>query len=413
MSFDRCNLICNKADPLKLVSDGFEWSDSSWIEYRRRAYCRFESCELNIYELDPTRFFPPNGCFDIKVACDAIAAYSKKMGYTHLELPVSSLENPQMFVNFMHESGIGVIAKIDIHFMTSMCQGERFDLSELVSRFHFDGVHISGKSFAASDFSDRINFSARSLAEDVFVIADEDLGNFDADFFCNLPWTKELYNFLSGEHNDDVIERVLQAASDPMKIAPMSHSGSAESYGMLIDRIKGDYDDKFRIARTAVLLEMCMPAKKLMFMGTEYAQFVSADAAKSLEWFMLDFSKHHDFREYISSLNNFYLEHRELSAGGYRRLNARSFEKKSDIVAFERAIDERNKLIIVLSFADFDTRVAVDILADGEPKILFDTCGENAYVYSPVIHNDTLHLYMPRKSGIVLTFDNKIIELYL
>ena len=57
---------------------------------------------------------------------------------------------------------------------------------------------------------------------------------------------------------------------------------------------------------------MAHPGKKLLFMGSEFAQFAEWDEKKSIEWFMTDFPAHKDFQSYIARLNDFYLKNKPL-----------------------------------------------------------------------------------------------------
>lgn len=419
MTFDLCNSVGYNAKQPATINEAFCWNDSAWLKYRTRSQSRPQDCCLNIYEFEPVGFFSDGDFGDIFSASRDFVRYIKKTGYTYAELALVdcemcfSLLDLQRFVNALHEAGIGVIVKIDANLVASGRYNNVGDFLKIFEQYHFDGLHISSqvKHLPEPSFFYRVVSEIKGSYDGVFIISDAD--NLGADFHCDLVWTEELYKLLSGEDNEDfhvAIGRLLDSAGDAKKIIPLSYSGSAEKCGMLIEIIRGDYEDKFRLARLASLLEICLPAKKLTFMGTEYAQYSNATAGKTLEWFMLDFPTHRDYREYLSALNDFYLSSPVLNAGEYRRLNLCRCDSGAKVVAFERVLDENNMLVIVLSFSERDTRLAVDISSGGEPKVLFDTRGEDFEIYRPEIYGNALRLFMPGRSGIVLTFDNKIIK---
>ena len=138
----------------------------------------------------------------------------------------------------------------------------------------------------------------------------------------------------------------------------------------------GSYEDKFREARAALLLMMTYPGKKMLFMGTEFAQFREWDFASSLEWFMLDYPKHRSFREYTAALNRFYLSRPELyerdfSPEGFEWVLADESEK--NLVAYRRFDRRGNSLICIVSFSGARETVTLPIRAPYIPECLFHT----------------------------------------
>ncbi len=137
-------------------------------------------------------------------------------------------------------------------------------------------------------------------------------------------------------------------------ILPISHDEVVHGKLSLINKMHGSYEDKFRQMRTALLLFMTFPGKKMMFMGTEFAQFREWAWDNSLEWFMLDFPSHYDMREYVRALNIFYLSHKELyeidfSERGFKWINPDLCEENS--VIYRRRAISGKELIIVLNFS--------------------------------------------------------------
>ena len=54
----------------------------------------------------------------------------------------------------------------------------------------------------------------------------------------------------------------------------------------------GDYEQKFANLRNLMCWQMFHPGKKLLFMGSEFAQFIEWRFNEPLEWFLLDYPMH-------------------------------------------------------------------------------------------------------------------------
>ncbi len=200
----------------------------------------------------------------------------------------------------------------------------------------------------------------------------------------NLKWNMGLANDLYDYVMTDPVFRASKhkALNFPLMYAytenyvlPISHDEVVHGKLSFIDKMYGSYEDKFAEARVALMLYMTYPGKKLLFMGTEYAQFREWDYDNSLEWFMLDYPKHKAFRDYTRALNNFYLSHRELwqldlSPKGFTWLLPDENEK--NLVAFRRNAKRGSSLIVVLSFSGKEQRITIPVRSKNVERV-FDT----------------------------------------
>ena len=136
-------------------------------------------------------------------------------------------------------------------------------------------------------------------------------------------------------------------------VLPISHDEVVHGKGSLIDRMYGDYWQKFAGARAFATYMMTHPCKKLTFMGNEFGQFSEWDEARGLEWFMLDFNMHARLQLFHSELNRFYLDNSPLWQNdrdwdGFDWIDPDNREES--VLSYRRTDREGNELIVVINF---------------------------------------------------------------
>ena len=112
-------------------------------------------------------------------------------------------------------------------------------------------------------------------------------------------------------------------------------------------------------------------------MGTEFGQFREWDYEDSLEWFMLDYETHHEFREYVAALNRFYLREEALWSYDFSYLGFEWIivdEKEKNVIAFKRK-GIKDELTVFLNFSGKEQEIKFFTEKNAKLKCVFSSDG--------------------------------------
>ena len=104
-------------------------------------------------------------------------------------------------------------------------------------------------------------------------------------------------------------------------LLPFSHDETVHGKATILQKMWGDYEQKFPQARAMYLYMMTHPGKKLNFMGNEIGQLREWDEKREQDWDLRRYPLHDGFYQYIRRLNQLYLTHPSLSDKEYDTRN--------------------------------------------------------------------------------------------
>lgn len=231
----------------------------------------------------------------------------------------------------------------------------------------FDG---SNKNYESIAFFKKLNSSIELRFPDVIMAAEESTdwpmitkpvsdGGLGFHFKWNMGWMNDITAYVKRDpiyrqYHHTALNFSLMYSFNENYILPISHDEVVHCKNSVIDKMWGDYQQKFAGARLFMTYMMCHPGKKLMFMGSEFAQFREWDYASSLEWFMLDFPAHKTFHHFVSRLNRFYLSQSSLwecdtSWDGFTWI--RADDNSGNMSVFTRQNKNGKKLLCIMNFS--------------------------------------------------------------
>ena len=128
-----------------------------------------------------------------------------------------------------------------------------------------------------------------------------------------------------------------------------SHDEVVHGKCSMVNKMSGDYDQKFASLRALYGYQFAHPGKKLTFTGSEFAQFIEWNWQQPLDWNLLDYPRHREMLDYMRELNRLYREQPALSLqdhswDGFQWLNVDDAPRSS--IAFMRISGTQDHNII-------------------------------------------------------------------
>ncbi|MDE2006185.1 MAG: 1,4-alpha-glucan branching protein GlgB [Rhodospirillales bacterium] len=146
-----------------------------------------------------------------------------------------------------------------------------------------------------------------------------DAGGLGFGFKWNMGWMHDTLAYLAQDpvhrrwHHHRMTFGLLYAWSENF-VLPLSHDEVVHGKGSLLARIPGDAWQRHATLRAYYGFMWGYPGKKLLFMGSEFAQEAEWNHDRALDWHLLDAPAHRGVQALIGDLNRTYRAHPALHA---------------------------------------------------------------------------------------------------
>ena len=143
------------------------------------------------------------------------------------------------------------------------------------------------------------------------------VGGLGFSYKWNMGWMNDYLRYISMDsvyrkyHHNLLTFSMIYAYSENFTLV-LSHDEVVHGKCSMINKMPGDYWQKFAGLRTSYGYMYGHPGKKLLFMGGEFGQFNEWYYKKALEWNLLDYDMHRKLKDYVKVLNKLYREERAL-----------------------------------------------------------------------------------------------------
>ena len=185
------------------------------------------------------------------------------------------------------------------------------------------------------------------------------MGGMGFNYKWNMGWMNDTLSYFSLDpiyrkwHHDKITFSMMYAFSENF-VLPLSHDEVVHGKCSLINKMPGDYWQKFAGLRAFFGYWMAHPGKKLLFQGGEFGQFVEWKWDTSLDWHLPEkYEMHTKMLEFSKNLNKFYVENKEFwqvdfDWGGFEWIDCDNAD--DSMLSFIRRADNGDFVIAICNF---------------------------------------------------------------
>ena len=284
------------------------------------------------------------------------------------------------------------------------------------------GTNINLEAVA---FIKKLNKSIKDFDPSILSIAEEstaypritapyDYDGLGYDYKWNMGWMNDTIKYIKIDpmfrgSNSNLISFQMTYIFSERYILALSHDEVVHLKKSMLDKIPGQYDQKFAGLKTYMTYMMTHPGKKLNFMGTEIGQFTEWNELRELDWSVLQYERHQTLKKYIKDLNKLYLNSPSLYDDttywdGFEWVVVN--DNEHSVFAYKRKSHDET-LLVILNFAYCEWNNYTLNIDSGDYEVVL--CSEDEeYSGSKKLKNTTYHsdgkliIDLPYNSGIIL-----------
>lgn len=253
-----------------------------------------------------------------------------------------------------------------------------------LKEFHFDGIRIDalsnilywqgnpdrGINERAVEFVKYMNMTLKEMDSSIMLIAEDSTtyggvtkpvkdGGLGFDYKWDMGWMNDTLAYFKTHPYDrqrdyhKLTFSMMYFESENF-LLPFSHDEVVHGKATIVQKMNGQYEEKFPQARALYMYMYTHPGKKLNFMGNEIGHFREWDEKREQDWDTLKYPMHDSFARYIKDLCFVYqgnpaLYERDYDEEGFRWIDCHQEQKC--IYVFER-ISKNQRILAIFNFSD-------------------------------------------------------------
>ncbi|MEH7074651.1 1,4-alpha-glucan branching protein GlgB [Neobacillus drentensis] len=224
-------------------------------------------------------------------------------------------------------------------------------------------------------------------------------GGLGFDYKWNMGWMNDMLEYmetppyLRSHVHSKVTFSFLYAFLENFML-PFSHDEVVHGKKSLLDKMPGDYWEKFAQLRLLLGYMFAHPGKKLLFMGFEIGQFAEWKDKEQLDWNLLDYEMHQKLSAYVKFLTKVYKRSKALYEldflqDGFQWIDANNSEQ-SVFSFIRKGKKEDETLVVVCNFTGVSYPVyKIGVPKNGEYREIFNSDHEE-YGGSGLVNKKTI-----------------------
>ena len=274
-----------------------------------------------------------------------------------------------------------------------------------LSEFHFDGIRMDavsrliywqgdearGVNGTTLDFLKVMNQGLKSLHPTAMLIAEDstnfpgvtkpiDQGGLGFDYKWDLGFMHDTLEYFQSapEYRSRDYHKLtfsMMYYYNEHFLLEYCHDEVVHGKATILQKMNGEYEDKFPQARAMYLYMMAHPGKKLNFMGNEFGQLREWDESREQDWDILKYPLHDAFHRYMIELNRIGQENdafwHDYDPENFKWLDCHQEERC--IYAIKRKGKNKN-FIAIFNFSDEEQEdYELDTEEEGKLSVILDT----------------------------------------
>ena len=282
--------------------------------------------------------------------------------------------------NFMHSRGeVRSFLQSSAYYWLKEFHMDGLRMDAVSRLIYWQGMPERGENAEGIQFLRFMNAGLKERIPQAILIAEDsssfpgvtlpaEKGGLGFDYKWDLGWMNDTLSYFQSppEMRPELYHRLtfsMMYFSKERYLLPLSHDEVVHGKATILQKMNGNYEDKFPQGRALFLYMTAHPGKKLSFMGNELGQLREWDEKREQDWNLLSYPIHDAFFRFIKDLNRLYLDHPAFFQDDYRETGFRWLDCRSEsrcIYAFERR-SKKERLIFLFNFSN---RVQADYRPD-------------------------------------------------